>query len=340
MIRELLARLRCPACAVSPLELTIIDADGANVRTGIVWCRACAGWFPMEDGLLDLLVSPVAYVEDRRKFWRAHERHLRSLGLAPPGHAGAGADARLRQQRHFDWYASNASQTYDQFARSPFWQAVDELVFDRWRPLVGPRSWVLDVGCAQGRSAARFKDADLQIVGFDVAKHLVRQAIERARRERWTCRSVFLAADATAFPFVDRCFDCVVLYGVLHHLPDPVVACTEIARVLKPGGLFLGSENNRSVFRLVFDALQRLWPLWYEEAGSFPVVSRDDLERWLGARGVSLNIGTTVFVPPHLLNLVGPKVARRMLSFTDRMMGSVPFLRDQGGLVVVTGLRS
>ncbi len=43
-------------------------------------------------------------------------------------------------------------------------------------------------------------------------------------------------ADAHNLPFDDAVFDCVVANEVFEHLTDPVKACDELFRVLKPGG--------------------------------------------------------------------------------------------------------
>jgi ubiquinone/menaquinone biosynthesis C-methylase UbiE len=52
--------------------------------------------------------------------------------------------------------------------------------------------------------------------------------------------------DATAMPFADGRFSAVVCFTMLHHLPsahaqDQLLA--EAARVLRPGGLFAGTDN-------------------------------------------------------------------------------------------------
>jgi SAM-dependent methyltransferase len=45
------------------------------------------------------------------------------------------------------------------------------------------------------------------------------------------------AADATAMPFPDGCFDRVIAAEVLEHIPADQAAMNELARVLRPGGL-------------------------------------------------------------------------------------------------------
>ena len=175
---------------------------------------------------------------------------------------------------------------------------------------------------------------------MDISKALIRQAIDRARRTRPRARIRFFVGDATRLPLVDEAFEYVLIYGVLHHLPEPAATCREVSRVLKPGGLFFCSENNRSAFRAAFDLLQRLRPIWYEEAGEHAQISRRDLDGWLRPAGFGSSIRTSVFLPPQALNYVAPNVGRRLLAATDRLANGLPFLRDQGGLIMATSVKA
>jgi SAM-dependent methyltransferase len=52
--------------------------------------------------------------------------------------------------------------------------------------------------------------------------------------------------DATAMPFADGAFSAVVCLTMLHHLPVPALQdrlFVEARRVLRPGGVFCGSDN-------------------------------------------------------------------------------------------------
>jgi ubiquinone/menaquinone biosynthesis C-methylase UbiE len=42
-------------------------------------------------------------------------------------------------------------------------------------------------------------------------------------------------------PFGDESFDCVICLETLEHVEDPIKAMSEVYRVLKPGGKFIGS---------------------------------------------------------------------------------------------------
>lgn len=100
---------------------------------------------------------------------------------------------------------------------------------------------VLDLGCGEGRHVINaYLHADVSAVGVDLN-----------HRDLLTCRERFLPfqqatdtkqfnlyqADATRLPFADHSFDKVICSEVLEHIPDYHAVLTEIARVLKPGGL-------------------------------------------------------------------------------------------------------
>lgn len=83
---------------------------------------------------------------------------------------------------------------------------------------------VLDLGCGPGDQAIPLEWMGLRYVGID---HSSEQAD--------------LLADAHSLPFADASFDCVFSYAVLEHLMNPFVAITEVQRVLRPGGIYVGT---------------------------------------------------------------------------------------------------
>jgi SAM-dependent methyltransferase len=87
-----------------------------------------------------------------------------------------------------------------------------------------PGALVVDVGCGQGASRARFETAGARWIGiepFNGGSHTVQ-------------------ASGEALPFADESVDLVYSNAVLEHVPDVAKAFQETARTLKPGGLFVG----------------------------------------------------------------------------------------------------
>lgn len=93
----------------------------------------------------------------------------------------------------------------------------------------------LEVGCGEGRVARELASRSHDVVALDASPTLARFAREA------DAGSVYLAADATALPFTDAAFGCVVAYNSLQtmaQLGDMARAVREAARVLAPGGFF------------------------------------------------------------------------------------------------------
>jgi SAM-dependent methyltransferase len=111
-----------------------------------------------------------------------------------------------------------------------------------WFP-VGPGDQVLDLGCGAGRHAFEALRRGAHVVALDTDEGELRQvtamfaAMHEAGEVRGDARATAVAADATAMPFPDGCFDRVIAAEVLEHIPADQAAMNEIARVLRPGGV-------------------------------------------------------------------------------------------------------
>jgi SAM-dependent methyltransferase len=94
-------------------------------------------------------------------------------------------------------------------------------------------SRALEVGCGPGHVTAMMAESGATVTGVD----LVPAMIEMARTLHPDIE--FAEANAEQLPFADDAFDVVLINFVIHHFARPDVVCTEIRRVLKPGGRFV-----------------------------------------------------------------------------------------------------
>lgn len=337
MHADIVSLLVCPDCKSIRLKLVPFESsrDG-DIKEGYVACNACATWYPIQKWALEFLPKHLAYWDDRYTFY---SRHRRRLSSPPQKKKPLRATPQHEQQHYFDWYAENDTQKYSAYADTPFWKAMDSIIFGAWRKKIPDGARLVDVGCAQGRSAFQFSNLPITIVGFDISKKMIDEAVKQYKRRRYRAKCSFLVADATNFPLRDRAFDVVLLYGVLHHVARPAHVCREIVRVLGSRGMYFGLENHTSLVRKIFDIMQRVAPLWYEKAGSIPIMSEADIRRWF--RGLPINIETRIraFIPPHAVNLFPYAVSRKLLHITDTNFGSQPLVRRLGGLIEIVGTR-
>lgn len=341
MIKKHIEFFLCPACSGADLALETIDAyENGEIKNGILLCKSCGEWYPVEEGVLELLIAPLRYEDDRQRFIDKFKDKITSTDVARHPDADRGQEGfadQIKQQQHSDWFTENAQQTYSVFLEQPLWKAYDEIVFPGWIKKVRSHTVMLDVGCANGRSTFPFAEKNIGILGFDISKKLVRQAQEKYRALDPPAAISFFVADGAKFPVKSDVFDYVVVHGVLHHLPDPAESCKEINRALKSGGTYLGSENNASIFRGIFDAMMKLKPLWQEEAGSEPLMDAQTFVTWFSGLDIELRIKTMLFLPPHLINLLGHAAAEKAFKITDAMCGHIPILKKHGGLILVEG---
>ncbi len=117
-----------------------------------------------------------------------------------------------------------------------------------------PGKTVLDIGCGGGIFSETLARAGARVSGIDQSTRSIEQARRHALDE--DLRVDYHVADAAGLPFTDHSFDLVVASEVLEHVEDLQAVLGEIARVLRPGGLFVFDTPNRTwIARMVLIVL-------------------------------------------------------------------------------------
>jgi len=102
---------------------------------------------------------------------------------------------------------------------------------------------VLEIGCGRGVGVEIIFDmfGPSYVEAFDFDPYQVRLAKQRLL-SRYQDKVKLYDASATEIPSPDSSYDAVFDFGALHHIPNNIVAISEIARVLKPEGRFFFME--------------------------------------------------------------------------------------------------
>jgi ubiquinone/menaquinone biosynthesis C-methylase UbiE len=129
---------------------------------------------------------------------------------------------------------------------SPIRLLIQEKIILRWikskvdLPLGGT---FLEIGCGRGAGAClllrEFLPAVIHAMDLDV--HMISQARRYLTAAQKKQINLYVG-DAMHLPHPDASADAVFGFGVLHHLPDWQGGLAEIARVLKPGGIYFLEE--------------------------------------------------------------------------------------------------
>ena len=113
--------------------------------------------------------------------------------------------------------------------------------FDAYR---GAR--VLEIGVGAGTDHIQFARAGADLTGIDLTPRSVELTSKRLEQEGFEAKVSVMDAERLEFP--DDSFDVVYSFGVLHHTSSPERAFSEVRRVLRPGGRFVGALYNRYSF--------------------------------------------------------------------------------------------
>lgn len=103
---------------------------------------------------------------------------------------------------------------------------------------------VLDAGCGGGFLSEEFARLGCRVAGVDLSRESIAAARAHAVREELDV--AYAAGDAGRLPFRDGSFDAACCCDVLEHVADPEGVIAEIARVLRPGGVFFYDTVNRT----------------------------------------------------------------------------------------------
>lgn len=179
-----------------------------------------------------------------------------------------------------------------------------------------PGMSALDLACGTGDIAFALADRGVRVVGLDITHRMLQLA--RAKRDDVP----LVAGDMMAVPFPDARFDIVSTGYGIRNVPEIQPAVAEIARVLKPGGVFLSLDFNRPAsptMRAIYLAYLTvvgsvLGFLLHRDPDTYRYIPQS-IKRYPGAQAVSAMLLSQGFASsrhiPVLGGLMAIHVARR-----------------------------
>ncbi|KIN74925.1 bifunctional 2-polyprenyl-6-hydroxyphenol methylase/3-demethylubiquinol 3-O-methyltransferase UbiG [Sulfitobacter guttiformis] len=178
---------------------------------------------------------------------------------------------------------------------------------------------VLDLGCAGGFMAEALDDRGAQVTGIDPASDAIAAAKTHAQGRNIT----YDVGVGEALPYIDANFDAVVCVDVLEHVQDLEKVLFEVARVLKPGGVFLFDTINRNLIAqlatiTVAEDILRILPKGTHD----PAMFIKPHELLTGLRRAGLQAGALTGLGPRGLNRNGDLKFGRLPLKTVLYMGS------------------
>ncbi|MFJ4689188.1 class I SAM-dependent methyltransferase [Streptomyces sp. NPDC088789] len=279
-----------------------------------------------------ILKPAVAAQTDLPRLWEA--RHL-------PDNPAALADER---------YHDIVAETYDDWEGTP-WMAHAEAWIVPWMVGHVRGGIAVDLGTGTGRIAqALAETGSVEVIAVDRSRLMLQATLAKTKG----LPVLALRADAADLPILDATVDAVTCSGVLHHIEDPRRAINEVARVLRPGGLFVIREPNADYPAKWFAPLERMAKTahgWWlappatetceASAPSEQPVSPALLRDWLSPMFVPESIGSAKLLASLSLPVGtwGEHLYYRLANLADRAC-VLKLLRGRGSLVLVVARRT
>lgn len=227
MRKHLLDLIHCPVCKGEQFKLVSHQENAAEIREGIVTCLGCSNSFPIENGILDLLVNPSQEIVNEQTGWTRLEKSVINtdeLMLSLPDGIAEHKDAWQAQGNNFHYMWSNIQ-------------------------LNGTEK-VLDLGAGRCWATRYFARKGCLAVGLDILMtRYVGLLTSDVYFEKEGVYFERICSDMNQIPIRDSVFDVVFLAATLHHSSNILTTLKQIHAVLKPGGrLILINEPVTGLF--------------------------------------------------------------------------------------------
>jgi len=253
-----------------------------------------AGLFPPGD---EEMQSPLEHLRRLRAMFqdlpelagRRSERDASSVQDAARENAShADLPEYFTQDFHFQtggYLTEGSAQLYDVQVETLFYGAAAAMRRAGLRPIAEYMQGrdqrgvkLLDVACGTGRFLRDIRRAypAMNLAGCDLSEAY----LDEARRHMGRLRPArFVFGNAEALPFEDASQDIVTCVFLFHELPPEVrkVVTREVARVLKPGGLFVFIDSLQMGDKPNWDGLLEAFPVRFHEP-YFCSFAIDDLD--------------------------------------------------------------
>ena len=149
-------------------------------------------------------------------------------------------DLSLGNKTHIIW-GMNSRFNADSIAKKP---SVHRHFVDVVNKFLLKDSICLDLGCGPGVFLSLAAPFCLNIIGADIVPGFVKECQATINRNKIVNANV-VQLHNNILPFLDGHFDRVLMVDTIHHLENSDQTLSEVARILKPGGLLLIFEPNK-----------------------------------------------------------------------------------------------
>ncbi len=278
---------------------SLFERDWANIEAGLYAAPSA-----LDRSAIKVLEQSAAFLRDLPQVARRRRDHVHDEVLSE--------EAREKFPRYYlqnfhyqsgGWLTEDSAKLYDFQVETLFGGTADAMRRQALVPIAEHmkgrdqrRLNLLDVATGTGRFPTFVKDnwPRLHVTAMDLSPAY----LDEARKALKPWRDVtFLEANAETMPLADASQDIVTAIYLFHELPPKVraIVAKEIARVLKPGGLFVFVDSIQPGDTPGFEALTEFFPQAFHEP-YFESYLDWDLRAGFEAASLAMSSSTPAFL--------------------------------------------
>lgn len=184
---------------------------------------------------------------------------------------------------------------------------------------------VLDVGGGTGLHAIQLAEMGIRVTVLDLSERMIKN-LNEAKQNELNIKVVI--GDAENMPFRDNAFDHTICNSFLHHVPSPLKAIEEMARVTKRGGTVSAAEPN-IINPLVLLNTFRYWDIDKGKISSTVSKLKDKFKQ---AGLKEIRNERIIFVPP----IKNEKIMNFFINI-ESSAERTPIINKFGGAIIISG---